>query len=964
MVALGLLGAGLAGVIVLEAVPLTDPVPATPPRPAPAPVAETEAAPDRAGRLAADAATALARPLFRPDRRPPRAAPDAVASTGLPRLAGVMTGPGGGVAMFAREGGEGVVTVEEGGSIGRWQVRRIAPDGVTLSGPEGNSTVGLAFASGLVASSAPQPAPPERPPALLQRLPPFLRPGVPPGARRSPRRHRRRIAGPLLLALTLAACAQPVRIEYPPGTDTNAQPPPALADTRARLDGAVAAPAGLPAPTVSMSAQGLPTVTDRGAPVDGGPADITLDFADADIRTVVAQVIGTMLGRTYAVDPAVRGSVTLRTPRPVSRAQLVPILQAVLAQQGATLIDTGGVVRVVPAAAAGGINLAPASGVGAGSIAIPLRFASAEELARVLAPYVGQNARIVAEPSRNALVIAGEPEARGALVAMVQAFDTNLLAGQSYALFPVTTGSAQEMATAMQEAMRAQSNGALAGLVRVVPMERLGAVLVVSSQPGYVDQARRIFGVVDSARRQRGRTWYVHHVQNGSANDMAYVLQQAFTPGSVTAQPSPRNGRAGLGGIGGPGGMGGALGGMGGGMGSGGLAQAASGASPLGGGTAGLPAGSLPTGGGGAIPLGGGPAGGSAAAGAAANPLLGGLDTMGLGGGGNPETLRIVPHEQNNALLIYATRAEYDQVQGMLRRLDVMPLQVRIDATIAEVALNDQLNYGTQFFFRNGGLAAALATTPLRPVVPALDQFVNGALPGFVLGGESSGGGATAAISALQAVTEVNVLSTPQLMVADNQTARIQVGNLVPYLSQSSQSTLIAGSPVINSINYQPTGVIMQITPRISSSGLVTLDIAQDVSEVDTNATTNGISSPTFLARNVVSRVVVQDGQTIGLAGLIRDSSARGNDGIPWLKDIPILGLLAGSQRNQRARTELIVLLTPRVVRDQREARALTEDLREQLPNAAAVPSRLRATRPSGSADPGRRVRQELRLDR
>jgi general secretion pathway protein D len=151
----------------------------------------------------------------------------------------------------------------------------------------------------------------------------------------------------------------------------------------------------------------------------------------------------------------------------------------------------------------------------------------------------------------------------------------------------------------------------------------------------------------------------------------------------------------------------------------------------------------------------------------------------------------------------------------------------------------------------------------------------------------------------------------------------------------------------------------------VNSGGLVTLDIAQEVSDVDPTASANSqIASPTFLERNVRSRVVVQDGQTIGLAGLIRDNSNRGNSGIPWLKDVPILGLLAGQQGNTRGRTELLVLVTPHVVHDQRDARALTEDLRDQLINAAAIPGELQRLPQSGSPDPQRRVRRSAGLDR
>ena len=306
--------------------------------------------------------------------------------------------------------------------------------------------------------------------------------------------------------------------------------------------------------------------------------------------------------------------------------------------------------------------------------------------------------------------------------------------------------------------------------------------------------------------------------------------------------------------------------------------------------------------------------------------------------------MRIIPNPQNNALLVYATPQENDTVETMLRKLDIIPLQVRIDAVIAEVDLNDALNYGTQFFFRAGLQGALSYASPTTAVAGAFPGFAN-TFPGFVLSGPNS---TSAALAALQSVSKVKVLSSPQLLVQDNESAKLEVGALVPYLSQTSQSTLTTGSPVINSVNYQQTGVILQVTPRVNSGGLVTLDISQEVSSVDPNVTTAGITSPTFNERNVTSRVVIQDGQTVGLAGLIQDSDSRQNQGIPWLKDIPLLGALAGQQTNSRSRTELLVLITPHVVHDQRDARSLTDDLRDTLSGAAAVPQQLNQLQPSG----------------
>lgn len=761
----------------------------------------------------------------------------------------------------------------------------------------------------------------------------------------------------LLFLLPLAACERAPEPSLAPLPELRG----AAAAATPRVDGRVGTPDATRPPIISY-AEGVSPAVAAGVPGTGpaaGPGEFSLDFADTDIREVVAQILGTMLRVTYTIDPGVKGSVTLRTARPIARAELLPTLQALLAQNNAVLAQSGSLYRVGPAGggAGGGAQATP----GTGGIVVPLRFAGAEDLARVLQPYVGQGGKVIPDPGRNALLVAAEGEARDSLLTLIQAFDTDILAGQSYALLPVSAGGVKDFATALQEAFRGQAGGqgggSLAGLVRVVPMERINSVLVVSAQRDYIAAARRIYDTLDKARRQNLRSWYVHYLQNGQANDLAYLLQQAFTPNNVTATPGNRGG-GGRGGIQATTGLGGGMGG--GGMGAGGLSGG-------GGGSGGLGSGGSGSGGLGGSSVVAASAGGGAPAGAQggaapSNPLLGGLDVLGVGGGGpaaQAEGMRIVPNESNNAVLIYATLSEYDTVKAMLRKIDILPLQVRIDATIAEVTLNDNLKYGTQFFFKGGGINGILSYAV--PPVTAANIAAN-LVPGFVLGGSANG--TSAALSALQAVTQVRVLSSPQLMVLDNQSAKLQVGSLVPYLSQTAQGTIVPNAPIINSVNYQQTGVIMQITPRVNSGGLVTLDIAQEVSEVDPNAgqaSGSGINSPTFQNRNVISRVVVQDGQTIGLAGLIRDSASTGNDGIPLLKDIPWLGSLAGRQSNTRARTELIVLITPHVMHDQRDARALTQDLREGLVNAALVPQDLRRLPPSGSSDPGAPARRAIR---
>jgi general secretion pathway protein D len=756
----------------------------------------------------------------------------------------------------------------------------------------------------------------------------------------------------------LPAAVQPLPPLPPLGADIGRASP--------RISGPVSSVETEPQVAVSTVPSNTVRRPEQGLVAGGG--NVQLDFADTDIREVAAQILGNTLHVNYTIDPSVHGSATLRTVSPLATSQLIPVLQSLLAQNGATLVQIGGIYRVLPAAAAAGV----AGGDGtAGGMMVPLRYAAADDLAKALQPYAQGGARIVAIPSANALVISGEPAQRDALSGLVGAFDIDALAGQSYALFPVESGDAADLADALKQAFRAQQGGSLASQIRVVPMARVNSVLVIANASHYITEARRVFAVVERGRRQTMRSWHVYYLQNGTANDVAYVMQQAFTPGNVTAQPSARaTGQAGgnsstASGINSISSLGSSTGGSSGGSGLGGLggSSGSSSGSGLGGGLGGAPSGGQ-----------GVPASTTSAASTGANPLLGGISTSGgssgSGGGGNDtNSMRIIPNPDNNAILIYATGQEEDTVEAMLHKIDILPLQVRIDAIIAEVTLNDNLSYGTQFYFRhhsiNGGLTnSGPSATNFTSAATSVLPLPQTALPNFVF--NAAGKDGDLVLQALQDVTTVKVLSAPELLVLDNETAQLQVGSQVP-VQNGSLSTVGSSAGVLSSTSYVSTGVITQVTPRVNSGGLVTLDVTQEVSSVLPQSQVNGQSggtqaSPSFSTRAVKSRIVVQDGQTVGLAGLITDNVSTGNTGLPFLKDIPVLGLLTGSQANTRTRTELLILMTPHVLRDQRDARNLTEDLREQLPRAAAVPIDLQNMKQTGETDPQARLRQNLGL--
>jgi general secretion pathway protein D len=674
----------------------------------------------------------------------------------------------------------------------------------------------------------------------------------------------------------------------------------------------------------------------------GEAGDVTLNFVDTDIREIARTILGTTLKLNYTIDPNVHGTGSIDTGTPLPRSALLPTLETLLNANGATLVERDGVYAVVPIAAGNARNqVSGADAIGAGIQVVPLRYAAAKDLAKVLEPYVAEGGKITADSGRNALVINGDAAVRQTLVSLVRAFDIDILAGQSYALFSVGDGSPGQLASELEKVFQSQGEGPLGGLVRVLPMERVNAVLVVSSQPRYIDAAKRFVGLMNRVEDATARTWHVYYVQNGQSADLELLLQRAFTPRNVSPTGAPPGTTApgadqlSIGGGRPPGGGTTGFGGQGSTAGLGGAGGGTGAASGLGGGAGGIGG------------LGGGISPPTAAA-EGAPPATEPLSTETGTGGAAPENrMRIIANRRNNALLIYATPNEYAVIEGMLRKIDIIPLQVLIEATIAEVDLNDSLEYGTQYFFKATGHHVAITQGPLSGLPPISGLSFPSTLGFFTLSKQPN-----FALSALAAVTKVKVLSAPQIMVLDNEPARLQVGQQVPVLTGTATSTLAANAPVVNSIDYHSTGVIMQVTPRVNSGGLVALDIAQEVSNVAAAATNSVLGSPTFNDQTFRTRVAVQDGQTVGMAGLIRDNVSEDNRGIPFLKDIPLLGALVSTQNNSRMRSELLVLITPHVVHDQRDARALTEDLRSQLIGAGLVPQQLQRTGSPGLANP------------
>jgi general secretion pathway protein D len=675
--------------------------------------------------------------------------------------------------------------------------------------------------------------------------------------------------------------------------------------------------------------------------------EITFSFNGLDVREVARELLGEQLHLAYAVDPRVNAQITAQTGAKLRREDVLPTLEAILSANGLAMVEDNDVWRIMPMqdAARATLSAPMAAQPGYGMRILPLKYVSASEIKGVLAPVMPPGSTLQTVGSRNVLIVTGPASDLDGLVDLVRRFDVDWLASTSFALYPLHVAQAKDVATELQAVFGDGASGPLAGLVRIVPIDRLNAILAITAQPKYLTDVRHWIDRFDYGEDQTTPRMFDYRVQNSRATDLAAVLNKLLGAGAVsTVQPETAPGTSGVA-IGGPSTTGIAPGGMG------------PGASPTG--LPGQPYGNpLPgatgiTGLGTAPPAPPGAPGGMASTAPPGSPgarpgslseaLEGAFGAPGQAQGELPmPQARVVADEKDNALVIYARPRDYRMIEDVIRRLDVPPLQVMIEATIAEVTLNDQLQYGVQWFLSHASNKFELTAPPpsgggasgLGSAADVLPSF-----PGFnyVLGG----GKGKLVLSALSNVTHVDVVSAPHLVVLDDQTAYLQVGDEVPTVTASAISTLTSTAPIVNSVQYIGTGVILQVTPRVNNSGLVTLDIDQSVSDV-APTTTSTIDSPTISQRHINTTVTVQSDETVALGGLITDNRTVNHSGIPILKDIPVIGSLFGQRNNTKARTELLVLLTPRILRDQRDTMAATNELREQMRELKPLENRAR----------------------
>ena len=651
---------------------------------------------------------------------------------------------------------------------------------------------------------------------------------------------------------------------------------------------------------------GLPPARD---PISFVGDAVALSFENAPLSEVTHAILSDVLGIDYLVDGPIPGEVTLRTRTPIERDQLLSVLESLLKANNVLLIR-GRDNRFIVSSSQAAAQLVPRvvsrdeQVAGYSTMVIPLQYISAGGMAEILKPLAEEKALVRVDNTRNLLMLAGTKAQLSGWLEIIETFDVDMLEGMSVGLFPLQYSGVEELVEALNqlltEASAEEGAGGLTDIVRVMPFVRLNSIMVITPRAHYLDRMEIWIERLDRAPENGAeKRLYVYPVQNTTASRLAMLLTSIYSGGSQSG-----GGRSALDNRNTAPGMNQES--IGGGNSRGGTGRNGNNNNRRNGsGTR------------------GGSGGGTTVSALQLDPG---------NGDGNDEgaEVRVVADEENNSLMIYSTGMQYKTIKAAVEKLDVPPTQVLIEASIVEVTLNDQLKYGLEWTFNN-----QLGGSEFSGVGVISDGNFNfggaeGAVAQLAQGFSytvSGGSGVVAVLRALATESLVNVISTPSVMVLDNNVATIQVGDQVPI---NSGSTVTNGGNTIQNISYKDTGVQLTVRPSVNAGGLVTLDVLQTVTDVG-NIDVTG--NRRFLERSIESRVAVRSGESVVLGGLIRENAANNENGVPWLHKAPIIGPLFGTTEKTRDRTELLVILTPRALYNDEELRQASDEMRDQIRN-------------------------------
>src|SRR4249919_829833 len=626
-------------------------------------------------------------------------------------------------------------------------------------------------------------------------------------------------------------------------------------------------------------------------PATGGGA--TFNFEGESLQAVVKAILGDMLGQNYVIAPGVQGTVTLATPKPVSAASAMSLLEMVLGWNNARMVYSDGRYNIVPADQALAGTVAPRTGSpetarGFEVRAVPLRYVSASEMEKILKPYARPSAIVNVDTGRNLITLSGTRAELENYLRTIEIFDVDWMSSMSVGVFPLQSGKATQVVSDLEKVFGDQSKSPVAGMFRFMPLEAANAVMVITPQSEYLDDIQQWLERIDGAGA--GVQLFSYELKYVKAKDLADRLSEAFG-------------------------------------GRGGSSDTGNGAPSMMPGTNSTEirdSGIDDTSGTSAAGIGadqGGDTGGGMGNGTLSlnqTEQGNGSATLEVGG----EKVGVSAVDETNTLLVRASGQAWRSIKEVIEKLDVMPLQVHIEAQVAEVKLGGELQYGVSWYFENA--LSGLIDSPIT--AGAGIRRVDGTT-GLVW--SFPGSNSVAVIKALDQVTDVRLLQTPSVVVRNNVEATFNVGTRIPIQSVTVNTNTGSGD-TFSQAQYLDTGVILKVRPRITKDGVVFLEVVQEVSSpgpVPLSCASNPNNCNVAIdTRRLKTEAAIQSGDTMMLAGLISDGVTRGSNGIPGLSRIPIIGGLFGQQNSGTTRNEVIILLTPTILRNPQEARDLTDE--------------------------------------
>lgn len=641
----------------------------------------------------------------------------------------------------------------------------------------------------------------------------------------------------------------------------------------------------------------IPPATSSYRKTAPGTGSYNLNFDDADLGEVAKVVLGDILGQNYVLSPKVAGKVTLQTTQPLTKEELLPTLEMVLRMNNAALVQDGKIYHIEPSGDALYTSDITIGGNHAGyqTRVIPVKNVAVDDIAEVLKPLVQEKTILHVDSTRNILVASGTPDEMARVLDLVGTFDIDVLKGRSFGLYPLSHTEPEILIKELEEVFNKKSKNEDSAFFRFIPIERMNAIMAITHQARYLQDIESWVNRLDKAQSGIGGGVNVYKVQHSDAEELADTLNEIFTG----AQKQDKSAKVAAG-------------------------KKASEISNKPSSTDSSTNKTSDT------------TKSASSSSSKRSSRSRGSSSTGTAAVADVDDVRIISDKANNSLIIVATPREYDVILPVIKQLDLMPLQVLIDATIVSVDLKDDLKYGIQWKLQHdsSAISSGLGGASLgTPDIASAAAFASGGLSAVY-----NSGAVNALLASQASKNNINVISSPSLMVLNNQEATIEVGTQIPTLSStlsgagigSSTGTGSTGLVTNSQIQYRDTGVKLEVTPRVNANGMVIMEIKQTVS--DPVESTIGVTSSAAIAKKeIASSVAVQDGETIVLGGLIKENNTYNKSGIPLLHEIPWVGPLFGNTTNNQDKTELVVLITPRVVKSQKDSRLISAEFKRKL---------------------------------